>query len=320
VAVAGPRGIPIRLAATRLLVACGLLGLSACSPSESPQGDGGSASSFRDALRPAHSADPLRDAVWDDGQAEFSVYDGVTRLEGQERGFTAKIIAVKEDFVRQSLVKSDEGPIPGKTFEVIKFNYVRDVPTGMYDYHQMVSVFFDRRDFHPVKYAASSMESCGLTYVIAKPERRRLRHTSHSYWDGEADRVLDLNWPPGTAFYDALPLWLRGFDLETPARRQWRFLPSQLQNRVGTPEVEFATLDFEGPDASRDGRLLVRMTHGAGVERLWFEREAPHVLWRWEKANGTVLALRKTQRIAYWQHTAPEDAALLGEPMEVPLP
>ena len=309
--------------ARRLAAAAGVLLLTAaCAPSEAPHENGRASapSPFNDALRPVHSADFLRDTVWDDGQAEFSVYDGVTRLAGLERRFTAKMIVVKEDFVRDLLVKSDEGPIAGKTFEVIKLNYVRDVPTGMYDYHQMVSVYFDRRDFHPVKCAASSMESCGLTYVIAKPERRRLRHTSHSYWDGEADRVLDLNWPPGTAFYDALPLWLRGFDLQTPARRQWRFLPSQLKNRVGTPEVEFATLDFAGPDASQDGRLLVRMTHRAGEDRLWFESVAPHVLWRWEKASGTVLALRNTQRIAYWERTAPEDAALLGEPVEVRLP
>jgi len=299
-----------------VVTAAGLLGLFAggCATPESQR----AAEAAGAEARP--SAEVLRDPIWDDGRAEFSVYDGITRLEGRERAFTARVIVVKEDFVRDLLVKSDAGPVAGKTFEVLKLNYLRDVPTGMYDFHQMASVFFERTTFRAVKYAASSMESCGLTFVVAKPEDGRLAHVSHSYWDAEGDRTQTIEWSQNAVFYDGLPLWLRGFDLAEPARREMQVLPTQLQSRVGTPAVEAATLQFEGADETRGGRYAVRMTHGRGEDRLWFEPEAPHVLWRWEKANGTVLELRRTQRVPYWERTAPEDAALVGEPREVRLP
>ena len=294
----------------------GLAGALAGGCSESPSQRGAEASAA-DVLP---SAEILRDPLWDDGRAEFSVYDGITRLEGRERVFVARVIVVKEDFVRDLLVKSEAGPVTGKTFEVLKLNFVRDVPTGVYDFHQMASVFFERTSFRAVKYAASSMESCGLTFVVAKPADGRLTHVSHSYWDEEGDRTLTLEWSPGAAFYDGLPLWLRGFELARPARHEIRILPTQIRSRVGTPSIEPATLELRGPDEGRGGRYAVRLEHAGGEDRLWFETAAPHVLWRWEQANGTVLELRKTQRIPYWERTAPEDAALLGTPKEVALP
>ena len=266
------------------------------------------------------TAELARDALWDDGNAEFSVYDGRTRLERRERSFEAKIIVVKEDFVRQQLVKSDHGPLPGKTFEVLKMNLVRDIPTGLYTFHQMVSVFCDRQNLQPVKYAASSLESCGLVSVVAKPRDGSLQHVSHSYWDEEGDRTLMLEWPPNAAFYDALPLWLRGFDLEAPARFQIELLPTQWRNRVGTPELTRASVEFLGPDTARGGRLAVRLRRGEVEDRLWFEAENPHVLWRWEMGDGTTLVLRRTMRVPYWQRTAPEDQALLGSPQEIAAP
>src|SRR5207247_2804478 len=74
--------------------------------------------------------------LWDDGKAEFSTYVGTTERYGQERPTEARIIVVKEDLVRATLVKSDSGPIPGKTLEVLKLNFLADFPTGTYTYHR----------------------------------------------------------------------------------------------------------------------------------------------------------------------------------------
>ncbi len=263
------------------------------------------------ALASPVSAALARSPAWDDGRAEFSVYDGVGGFEGKDREFVAKIIVVKEDFVRDLLVKSDPGPLPGKTFEVLKLNYLHDVPTGVYAFHQMASVFFDRETFEPVKFAMSSMESCGLTYVVAKPAGGVLHYASHSYWDREGDRETTLEWKEGAVFYDSLPLWLRGLDLTKPARFSIPLFPPQISSRIGRPALSRAEIEVLGPDPGHGGRLRVRVRHARGEDRLWFASEPPHVLWRWEKGNGTTLTLRKTMRLAYWERTEPEDEALL---------
>src|SRR5438552_2963919 len=64
--------------------------------------------------------------LWDDGKAEFSVYSGVTNRYGQERATDAHLVVVKEDLLRQSLVKSDAGPLPGRTVTAIKLNFIAD--------------------------------------------------------------------------------------------------------------------------------------------------------------------------------------------------
>ena len=70
------------------------------------------------------------DPIWDDGKAEFSTYHGTTERYGKTRATEARIIVVKEDLVRSTLVKSDAGPLPGRTLEALKMNFIADFPTG----------------------------------------------------------------------------------------------------------------------------------------------------------------------------------------------
>ena len=258
------------------------------------------------------SPEILVSSIWDDGKAEFSVYDGTGVFEGRERNFEAKIIVLKEDFVRDLQVKSDHGPVPGRTTPVLKMNYFHDVSTGVYAFHQMVSVFFERDTFRPVKLAMSSTEGCGISYLVAKPEGKILEHSSHSYWDDEGDRNLEVAWSDEAVFYDALPLWLRGLELGQPGSYVVPLLPSQISSRIGNPKTVTAQIEVTGATPrGKTGRFAVTVRHDGKEDRLWFDSEAPHVLVRWEKANGTVLKIRKTMRLAYWKYTAPEDAALL---------
>ena len=70
-------------------------------------------------------------------RAELSTYVGTSTRYGQRRPTTARIIPVKEDLVRATLVKSDQGPVPGTTVEVLKRVVVADFPTGTNAYHQV---------------------------------------------------------------------------------------------------------------------------------------------------------------------------------------
>jgi hypothetical protein len=270
------------------------------------------------------------DRRWDDGRAEFSTYRGWTPRYGQARPTTAHLIVVKEDQVRATLVKSDSGPVAGRTREVLKLNVIADFPTGTYDYHQMASVFFDRATLEVLKESMSHTEGCGITTVRIAPRDGRWMHEAHSYWDGEADRVVPLAWPSGERphlFWDALPVSLRAWaDERTP--REWKvwLLPSQLSSRspientrpmdavirrmagagadLAAGHVE--TVEFE--IASRPG------PHDRPVRDVFtFDARPPHVLLRLATnvPAGRTLELVKTQRLDYWNHTAPGDEKLV---------
>ena len=143
------------------------------------------ASCFGAAFAP--SANPFVDRLWDDGRAEYSIYTGVTSRYGQPRATEARMVVVKEDLLRASLVKSDSGPIPGRTVVAIKLNFSADFRTGTYTYHQAATVMFDRERLSPLKEVMAHHELCGITFVRVAPEHGRLVHRASSYWEGEAD-------------------------------------------------------------------------------------------------------------------------------------
>jgi hypothetical protein len=261
---------------------------------------------------------PLRDGVWDDGQAEISTYRGTIVAEGHERALTVRMIAVKEEFDLRQRVKAETGSAADSalTTTAIKLNVIRDFTTGAYSFHQMSSVFYDRATLRPLKLAMSSADGCGITYVEVLPEGKGFRHRSHSYFQDEADRELSIEARPDTLpvlLWDGLPLWLRTLDLETPQHFEIRLLPSQVSPRVQAAAFVPAGLQVFGAD-TRGLRVRVSYRNAAGRlsgDTFWFRKDPPHVLERLERGDGTVLELVDTQRLAYWTKTAPEDTALV---------
>jgi len=259
-----------------------------------------------------------RDPRWDDGKAEIDLYDAEEPLEGLLRRFEARLIIVKEDFLKDTRVKSDAGPVPGKTVPVLKLNHVRLIPTGTYDYHQMLSVVLDRERWVPMKLTMAHFESCGITFVEAIPRGGLLELTSHSYWDGEGDRVLKIPFASGSLLYDALPLQLRGWDFSSSSPRPVRILPRQLAGRVRNVSLVDATVRMAGrervtvPAGSFD-TFQVQLERHPGMDRYFFEAELPHRLVRWESPEGMVYRLRKSVRLDYWNHHDIGEEKLLEE-------
>ena len=261
------------------------------------------------------------DPIWDDGKAEFSLYEGTTERYGQLRPTEARMIIVKEDLFRSNLVKSEGGPIPRKTLEALKLNFDVDFPTGTYSYHQMATVMLDRTNLEVLKETVSSTEGCGITFVRVGPRNGRLMHETHSYWEGEADREVPLVWPPGHHLYwDALPLLLRQrvVDGKSPSETRIGLLPSQIANRSpieNTRPVEARIRMQDGGTievpAGRFATRMFEVISPAGLDRLWFDDRFPHVLLRMETHAGRSLSLRKTMRLDYWNHHAVGDEKLL---------
>ncbi len=254
--------------------------------------------------------------LWDDGKAELSLYDVEEPRYGTARRFEARMIVVKEDLLLDTHVKSDRGPIPGQTQEVLKLNHLRLIPTGTYDYHQMLSAYLERPSLQPVKLSMAHFESCGITFVELLTGAGSLKQVSHSYWDGEADRALSIPFAREDLLADALPLQLRGMDFSRTAPLAVKVLPSQIGGRVAKPVLVPMTLTFkpaprlEVPAGAFEA-IEAELQGPEGKARFFFESSFPHRLIRMENAAGGVYTLRKSLRLDYWNHHDPGDEKLL---------
>jgi hypothetical protein len=263
------------------------------------------------------------DTLWDDGRAEVSVYTGVTSRYNQPRPLEQRMIVVKEDLLRDSLVKSDAGPVAGRTVTAIKLNTIADFTTGTYAYHQMTSVFVERANARVLKLTMSHTEGCGITFVRIGPRSASdptLVHESHSYWDGESDREVELRWPAGERVYaDALPLWLRRYAGATaPFSMDVQLLPTQVNGRapLAATRPVAATIAFAGTatidvPAGRFASARFTVTVGGATDTYWLGRAAPHVLLRMDTAAGRHIELKRTLRLDYWNHRANGDERML---------
>jgi hypothetical protein len=258
--------------------------------------------------------------LWDDGKAECSQYEGTTERYGETRPTRARIVIVKEDMLLDTRVKSERGPLGGRTAEVLKIVFTAEFPTGSYFYRQAATTFLDRRSFEVLKESMSHFDGCGITYVRVGPKQGRMVHEAHSYWEGEADRDVPLAWPAGRSprvFWDALPLWLRG-QIGGEGASSVFLLPSQVGGRspIEATRPVPATIQWseagtiEVPAGRFDARRAEVSTH-RGIDRFWFDAKFPHVMLRMETTAGRKLALRKTQRLDYWNHHAVGDEKLV---------
>jgi hypothetical protein len=267
--------------------------------------------------------DLFADPIWDDGRAEYTIYRGTIERYGAKRALEARLIVVKEDMDAAQRVKSEKGPIPGKTWPVLKQNYSQDFTTGTYDYHQMSSAFLDRESGLLHKLTVSSQEACGLTFARLAFVDGGVKRVLHSYWDGEADREEVAAIPGGArenVVADALPLWLRRLDLTRQQSFSLGVLPAQLSNRA--QPLAFLTMGVEVVGRPDRYGLLVRVGQilnsdviigDARVDRYWFDPVWPHPLVRFEGGrDSTVLVRVKTMRIAYWKENASGDERLLA--------
>jgi hypothetical protein len=251
------------------------------------------------------SPEILQDRLWDDGKAEYDVYDALEAREGVARPAHVVHVIVKEPFNMKLRVKADRPP----STDVIKMNQVVDVPAGAYAYHQMHSSFWARATGALVKFSMSSHDTCGNTFEEGWIDAGSWRLVFHTYWDGEGDgeRVEPL--PPGGLFLDELPFRLRTLARWDPAQYTIPLFPSVIDSKLGSPAFMPATIRVL--PAGGDGTLRVEVTRPGGVDRFAFRKAAPHVLIRWERPDGSRLELKKSQRLDYWNHHAPGDEKIL---------
>jgi hypothetical protein len=272
-------------------------------------GDLDAAPLARPAAPPAGDAAWRLAPLWDDGKAEFCAYEATWPRYGHRFEGRALMILVKEPWAPDLDVKADRPRPDG--FEVLKLNHVRDVPTGIYTYHQMASVYTHRGSGILEKIAATSSEACGVT----TSEMVAGRLSTHSYFDGQGDRSLP--WPAGALPEDGLPSSLRDY-VTGPVPANLSVFPSLMASKL--PELEPATWKVERREAGEvetpEGGLPgveIRLVRDRSFLAYTFEREAPHRLLRFESGDGTVYRLARCERIPYWRMHNPGDETWLPE-------
>lgn len=257
-------------------------------------------------------------AHWGDGKAELDGYALVEPRYGQLRAGTAVMIFVTEDFSDSARVKADPGRHPpSDVHPVMKLNFVRDFQTGIYDYNTLTSTFL-RIDPGSAPWALdktsfSSQEWCGHVYNQWLPRAGRLRGTSHSYFDGEADAAPELPFPVGGVLEDALPVLVRGLRgdwLQPGASVTVPFLRSQLRTRLlhlpaawGEATVRRAPSAAPVKTALGTLRAITYTVAEAGGDTLAFtvEEAAPHRLLAWKSSAGESGRILGSARLPYWQ-------------------
>lgn len=252
-----------------------------------------------------------RAALWNDGMAEVSVYEARDLREGLPRTSRAVLIVVAEDLLPDRLVKADQPGKASTTRRVLKLNHVRDIPTGVYTYQQMLSAFLAADRLEPVKLTMTSHEWCGNSFAEWRADRASLAIRSYFEEPGDVDVALS---PGDAVFYDSLPLALRGLDFERTRSGALRVIASVFTSRPLPPSTETARLEVTRPGQS-PAVYRVSLRRSEQTDVFDFETSFPHRLVRWDRADGSSLRRILSRRSRYWEENAPGDEGLLSPPV-----
>jgi len=252
-----------------------------------------------------------RDPLWNDGKAEVSVYEARDLRDGAPRTSRAVLIVVAEDLLAGALVKADHPESTPSARRVLKLNHVRDIPTGVYTYQQMLSAFLAADGLSPLKLTMTSHEWCGNSFAEWRVDRASLAIRSYFEDPGDVDVALS---PGDAVFYDSLPLALRGLDFERTRSGSLRVIGSVFTSRPLPPSTETAGLEVTRPAQSPPVyRVTLRRARQSDV--FDFETDFPHRLVRWDRADGGSLRRILSRRSRYWEENAPGDERLLSLPV-----
>jgi hypothetical protein len=248
------------------------------------------------------------DPLWDDGQAEVTLYDARRSQYGKIESYEALFIVVKEDFNRALLVKADPPYDNKPLLPVLKLNAVHSYWTDNYPYQFMASVFVRRDDpTRLVKLTLSSQEWCGNTFKEVKTAGGQSELIYHSYFDGQGDGRRPLDLRPGDLLEDQLPLALRGLHFDNGLEVHPRILPSLISNSLRGPmEFSAATITVLGEEeitvpAGAFAAWKVRLALAELEQTWWFEKDAPHKLLQMESSDGRTWRLKAYTRKPYWK-------------------
>jgi hypothetical protein len=239
-------------------------------------------------------------SYWFDGTAELSSYQLTQSRYGAPREGHAVLIYVTEDFLVKEQVKANKKSKASQM--VLKLNRTKKFNTGIYPYSIMSSVFTQLGQTKPLaKITTSVQEWCGQAYTQLN-RKEKLKISSHSYFEGEADQDLSLR---DTLTEDELWNWIRTQPNQLPMGTM-EIIPSlefirlkhktiKAYNAVGSLETspDFYTYQLTYSELNRQLSIS-------------FSKELPHQILGWEEKDLknpeqiTTAKRIKSLKLSYW--------------------
>ena len=256
---------------------------------------------------------------WEDGKAELSGYSLTQPRYGQQRTGTAVHIFVKEDFSEKAKVKADYVRSAEDQVPIIKLNFIKKFPTGIYDYNLMTSVFAPfgsrqgLRSGMPIRISYAQQEWCGSLYDELKTDSSGIQLDRHTYFDRDELKMKTLPHQKAGIMVDELPFLVRQFPvpfLQPGETKEVRFLPSYERSRLlhrphtwmnGSFSRSKSPTTIKVPAGQYTVETWTAKLDGSEIYRYYVEQTFPHRIIAWDGPQGERAELKGTTRLPYWQ-------------------
>ncbi len=263
----------------------------------------------------AEVADWRSDPAWNEGKAEWALYDARRTVYGTPRSYEATMFTNKQHMDPATMTKASDWQRPGM-IEVFKHNLSEMVPTENYTYRFLTTAFVSTESLRLFKLVVSTQEDCGATYkdfTVAGQER--LHAVQFSYFPDEGRSMKSTPMSERFAAHDALSLTLRDFPFATAqpgTAVTIDLLPDQTHTHATPLESSRATVRYLGRETItvpygnvRTHRLLVEHaeTGETAESHYWFADDSENlrrVMVRYEGPWGVEYRLKKLNWWAYW--------------------
>ena len=259
-------------------------------------------------------------SYWFQGNAEITSYDLKQARYGEIRNGEAVLVFVTEDFLLQKQVKK-ESSTSEKASSVLKLNFVRKFPTGIYDYSMMTSTFTPIHDgikYSPLKLTSSSQEWCGHSWLqLNQLKDSGYKVKSFSYFEAEGDETKELS---DVVLEDGLLASIR-INPDNILTGEQKILPSAHYLRFAHQPIKaykasVAKLVNKDDRFKGENLQVLKVTYpelNRNIEII-YEKDFPHYIvgWKekrdsWGKELETIATVKGKLKSAYWGQNSVED-------------
>jgi len=248
---------------------------------------------------------------WFNGEAEITSYKLDQSRYGEAREGTAVLIYVTEEFLPEEQVKANSKS--DKTIPLLKLNSTKKFNTGIYPYSIMQSTFYPLEGkSHALKVSTSIQEWCGHVYIQLN-NRENFKIDSHSYFEGEADKQLEL-----AKIHLENEIWTQlRIDPNLLPTGEINMIPSFEYLRMGHKEIKaFSAL----AEFYQDGDWSVYKISYPELKRelkIYYTNIAPFKIEKWQEGtevNGKLYTTTATKmkeiKSDYWNKNSNKDLHL----------
>ncbi|MDT0607338.1 septum formation inhibitor Maf [Croceitalea rosinachiae] len=252
---------------------------------------------------------------WYAGNAEITSYKLEQARYGEVREGTSVLIYVTEPFLPEIQVKADRSN--SDNIPVLKLNATKNYLTGIYPYSIMSSTFYPVYDNqHAIKTSLSIQEWCGHVYSQLN-NREKFEFTSHSYFEGEADKNLTLD----KAFLEN-EIWTKiRINPENLPIGEIQIVPSLEFFRVKHQEIQ--ALNAIASLETSNGTSTYTVDYGDGIRKVSinFTSAFPYTIESWSEefksgygSNSKLMTSKgiklKSLKTPYWRQNSNKDSFL----------